>query len=292
MIGGAGLPAWPPRPIHPAKHRPETVGARPPLAPRPHSYLGYGLMAGRAAVLSEEATAANGEGHPCVPLGHAGSYEYAGKTMAMRPHPVRAWGGVPGAGWGAGAGWLVGGRLLGQGRAVVPGCSSGRAPHQPALWMYAPVLPATAHPNRCACWAPFPPCPPQDGPSQERCERVVLSALKHQAECGAPQLQCTFNGAWGGPRVPKVGGVGGRTGLQDVRGLRVAEHAACGNCRAFPHPSIHQSINCFPPCRCFTSPLTSGTAPPMRVGGAGAAQLALACISSAPAGRCRLRLSW
>lgn len=32
----------------------------------------------------------------------------------------------------------------------------------------------------------------------------MLSALKHQAECGAPQLQCTFNGAWGGPRVPKV----------------------------------------------------------------------------------------
>lgn len=44
----------------------------------------------------------------------------------------------------------------------------------------------------------------QEGPSHERCERVVLSALKHQAECGAPQLQCTFNGAWGGPRVPKV----------------------------------------------------------------------------------------
>lgn len=45
----------------------------------------------------------------------------------------------------------------------------------------------------------------QEGASHERCERVVLSALKHQAECGAPQLQCTFNGAWGGPRVPKVG---------------------------------------------------------------------------------------
>ena len=33
---------------------------------------------------------------------------------------------------------------------------------------------------------------------------MVLSALKHQVECGAPQLQCTFNGTWGGPRVPKV----------------------------------------------------------------------------------------
>ncbi|KAI7844404.1 hypothetical protein COHA_001998 [Chlorella ohadii] len=95
-----------------------------------YSYLGYGLMAGRAAVLSEEETEANAQGHPCVPVGHQGTYEYAGKTMQMRPHA--------------------------------------------------------------------------EGASHERCERVVLSALKHQAECGAPQLQCTFNGAWGGPRVPKV----------------------------------------------------------------------------------------
>ena len=49
-------------------------------------------MAGRAAVLSEEETEANGEGHPCVPLGHQGTYEYAGKTMQMRPHSVRGWG--------------------------------------------------------------------------------------------------------------------------------------------------------------------------------------------------------
>ena len=84
-------------------------------------------MAGRAAVLSEDGME---EGHPCVPAGHIGTYEYAGKTMAMKAH--------------------------------------------------------------------------KDGSSQESCEKVVLSALKHQAECGAPQLQCTFNGAWGGPRVPKV----------------------------------------------------------------------------------------
>lgn len=44
----------------------------------------------------------------------------------------------------------------------------------------------------------------QEGPSYDTCGAVVLSALKHQAECGAPQLQCTFNGTWGGPRVPKV----------------------------------------------------------------------------------------
>lgn len=59
--------------------------ASPQALPLPlRSYLGYGLMAARAAVLSEEAP----EGHPCVPAGHSGTYEYAGKTMDMRPHPV------------------------------------------------------------------------------------------------------------------------------------------------------------------------------------------------------------
>ena len=51
------------------------------------SYLGYGLMAGRAAVLSEEGME---EGHPCIPTGHTGTYVYAGKTMAMKPAKVRA----------------------------------------------------------------------------------------------------------------------------------------------------------------------------------------------------------
>lgn len=92
-----------------------------------YSYLGYGLMAGRAAVLSEEGLEA---GHPCVPTGHSGNYTYGGKLMQMKAH--------------------------------------------------------------------------KDGTSQDACEKVVLAALKHQAECGAPQLQCSFNGAWGGPRVPKV----------------------------------------------------------------------------------------
>lgn len=42
-------------------------------------------MAGRAAVLSEEGME---EGHPCVPTGHTGTYEYAGKTMQMKAHKV------------------------------------------------------------------------------------------------------------------------------------------------------------------------------------------------------------
>lgn len=40
------------------------------------SYLGFGLMAARAATLDWEATAA---ANPCVPLDHTGSFEYGNK---------------------------------------------------------------------------------------------------------------------------------------------------------------------------------------------------------------------
>ena len=50
------------------------------------SYLGYGLMAGRAAVLGEES--ARG-GHPCVPAGYSGKYEYGGQTLEMKATAVR-----------------------------------------------------------------------------------------------------------------------------------------------------------------------------------------------------------
>lgn len=44
------------------------------------SYLGFGLMAGRAAVLAwEETRAAN----PCIPNDQKGSYEYAGVTYQL-----------------------------------------------------------------------------------------------------------------------------------------------------------------------------------------------------------------
>lgn len=117
----------------------------------------------------------------------------------------------------------------------------------------------------------------QEGPSHERCERVVLSALKHQAECGAPQLQCTFNGAWGGPRVPKVidwergmakrwGWLGGQeTEIQLAKGL----HGRSGVAMHIPQASwlLPNQSGLQPPCarRCSISLLISGTAPPMRV---------------------------
>ena len=52
-----------------------------------HSYLGFGLMAGRAAVLAwEETKAAN----PCVPSQHSGTYEYGGVAYTLAAHPSGA----------------------------------------------------------------------------------------------------------------------------------------------------------------------------------------------------------
>jgi hypothetical protein len=44
------------------------------------SYLGFGLMAARAATLDWEATAA---ANPCVPLDHIGSFEYGNKQHEL-----------------------------------------------------------------------------------------------------------------------------------------------------------------------------------------------------------------
>lgn len=95
-----------------------------------YSYLGFGLMAGRAAVLAEDPNGPDDDSHPCVPKGHSGGYEYGGKT-----------------------------------------------------------LPAVGH---------------ADGSDHEECAATVLAAMRHRDRCGAPQLQCTFGGAWGGARVPSI----------------------------------------------------------------------------------------
>ena len=48
------------------------------------SYLGFGLMAGRAAVLAwEESRSQN----PCVPRDHTGTYEYGGVALPLAAHP-------------------------------------------------------------------------------------------------------------------------------------------------------------------------------------------------------------
>ena len=45
-----------------------------------HSYLGYGLMAGRAEVLEEKM---DGMGHPCILKGYSGSYSYGSETFQV-----------------------------------------------------------------------------------------------------------------------------------------------------------------------------------------------------------------
>ncbi len=72
-------------------HAPDTCRQQKPkgsiesVFSRGCSYLGFGLMAGRAAVLSwEEAKAAN----PCVLADHQGAYEYGGMKYELIAHPA------------------------------------------------------------------------------------------------------------------------------------------------------------------------------------------------------------
>lgn len=95
-----------------------------------YSYLGYGLMAGRAAVLDEDPNGPEDDTHPCIHAGHEGEYEYAGKSRAAVGHG--------------------------------------------------------------------------DGADHAQCEATVKTALRPGDKCGAPQRQCSFSGAWAGPRIPGV----------------------------------------------------------------------------------------
>jgi apyrase len=95
-----------------------------------HSYLGYGLMAGRAAVLGVDPNGPDDDSHPCVPTGHEGEYVYGDAALAAVGHA--------------------------------------------------------------------------DGASHAGCAAAVDEALARGRACGAPQAQCGFAGAWGGPRVPEA----------------------------------------------------------------------------------------
>jgi apyrase len=95
-----------------------------------YSYLGYGLMAGRAAVLSEDPNGPEDPTHPCVHKGYDGTYEYGGKTLVAVGH--------------------------------------------------------------------------SEGAAHDQCAATVIAALRQAEECGAPKLQCSFGGAWGGPRIPDL----------------------------------------------------------------------------------------
>lgn len=51
-----------------------------------HSYLGYGLMAARAAILEEDLNGPEDESHPCVHGGFIGLYEYGGRKFPAMAH--------------------------------------------------------------------------------------------------------------------------------------------------------------------------------------------------------------
>ena len=53
----------------------------------PCSYLGFGLMAGRAAVLAWEETK---QANPCIPSDHTGVYEYGGLSYDLVAAPSGA----------------------------------------------------------------------------------------------------------------------------------------------------------------------------------------------------------
>ncbi|KAI8110376.1 hypothetical protein M9435_002051 [Picochlorum sp. BPE23] len=95
-----------------------------------HSYLGYGLMAARAAVLEIDPNGPKDDSHPCIHEGYNGTYTYGSDNFVAQGH--------------------------------------------------------------------------DDGAQHDQCMATVLSALKKDEKCGAPQPQCSFQGAWSGSRIPEI----------------------------------------------------------------------------------------
>ena len=96
-----------------------------------HSYLGYGLMAARAAVLEIDPNGPEDDSHPCIHEGYTGKYTYGEEVYHA------------------------------QGKDAV-------------------------------------------GAQYDQCMATVLTALNRDEKCGAPQPQCSFQGAWRGSRIPEV----------------------------------------------------------------------------------------
>lgn len=141
-----------------------------------HSYLGYGLMAGRSAVLKagdRVAAALHGKasgadaslaGHPCVPEAPCGG---GGKTAAA-------------------AATTPDGRKekAGENKAdAAPGAS--------CAYKYGPAT----HDLAAAATG---------GASFGQCAAVARDALAKGRPCGAPANECSFDGAWGGAGRPSA----------------------------------------------------------------------------------------
>jgi apyrase len=96
-----------------------------------HSYLGYGLMAARAAVLEIDPNGPDDDSHPCIHEGYKGKYQYGEEVYQAR------------------------------GKESI-------------------------------------------GAQYDQCMATVLTALNRDEKCGAPQPQCSFQGAWRGSRIPDI----------------------------------------------------------------------------------------
>ena len=94
-----------------------------------HSYLGYGLMAARAAVLEIDPNGPEDDSHPCIHEGFKGKYKYGDNELIAEGH--------------------------------------------------------------------------DQGAQHDQCMATILTALRKDEDCGAPQPQCSFTGAWSGPRIPE-----------------------------------------------------------------------------------------
>jgi len=131
-----------------------------------HSYLGFGLMAGRSAVLAagETAAAAAGAaaGHPCVPAAPCGGAQPAAGDDASRKERAGDAAGAAGAG-------------------PPPSCA----------YTYGPAT----HDLSAASTG---------GASFGHCSAVAKDALAKGRPCGAPADQCSFDGAWGGAGRPSA----------------------------------------------------------------------------------------
>lgn len=132
-----------------------------------HSYLGFGLMAGRAAILQLETAR---DAHPCVPKDHSGTRAFACVALCIA-------------------------------FVVSPGAFCG------ITWCFflyrLPLTLATTGQYEYA-GTKHPVKGHPEGSSFERCADAVAQALQKEKDCGAPKEHCSFNGVWSGQVKPEV----------------------------------------------------------------------------------------
>jgi len=154
-----------------------------------HSYLGFGLMAGRSAVLKQgetesrsaaaaAATATNGgagEGHPCVPAVpcSATTTPTSSTASASESRKEKAGGAAAAA---------AADPAAKAGHQARPACS---------LYRYGDAT----HDLAAAA---------AGSASFARCSSLARDAMSKSRPCGAPTDQCSFDGAWGGAGRPSA----------------------------------------------------------------------------------------